>query len=235
MRTMIKRLPSLLSTFLGAALPLLPAVALSGTLAHYTFPYTSSAESGWISSAAGQPGITVSPVSPGQVPEEGKIEIGGGGNLYYEFPESLGEFDKEKAIAANYYIEFVVEPNAGNTVSYSTLRFSYGGTKASSGTTYQANFFVRTSSDGYSSDLASINYTVEGDTAEGVVLLPDGGMGSVTPELFTLDLTGVSNLQEVGEALTIRIYAFTDQFLNGAPKVDARPRLDDIVLEGTVK
>lgn len=212
----MKTITNHLTTVLSLTVSLLTLSSTSVTasiLANYSFPAGS-----WESSVT-EPNTDISIASSGN--SSGVLVSAGAQNLYYQFAI---QHNKAEAIASDYYAAFTLTPDAGYRVSYSELSFNYGGSFGNSvgEPSYQANFFIRSSLDGFSSDLTEFSYTVPG--------LPD----EMTPEFLVLDLSSHAEFQFIDEAVTFRIYAFTDNFVGSAFTHLARPRLDNIVLEGTV-
>lgn len=166
-------------------------------------------------STAVQPNTTVSNAVSGNA---SVLVSASSSNLYYEFSSQQ---NKQGAIDLAYYVAFTLTPDAGYGASYSQLSFAYGGTGWNVSASYNANFFVRSSLDGYTSDLASFAYTVVGTPT------------NQTPQTYNLDLSSLGSFQGASEPLTFRIYSYTDNF-SAAFNSLGRPRVDNIVLQGEV-
>lgn len=207
-----------LIAMVGAASLVIPVTGSSAILISYPFTGGSAA------STVTDPDTTNSNILGGNA----KVAISGSAaNLYYEFPDESGQKDKDQAIADGYYAAFTLAPHSGYTASYSNLSLNYGGSYNNTGSvtavSYQANFFIRTSLDDYASDVVSFSYAV-----------PYLSGATHTPQLLNLDLSTLAEFQNVEEAVTFRIYGFSDNFIGSTFNVSARPRVDNVVLQGEI-
>lgn len=212
MKTVTNKLFSVFAALAGTML-LIPAVASAAVLVNY--PFTGGS---WASTVQ-EPGTTITNMQPGN----GGVQLSsGGGNLYYQFPS---QHNKDQAIENNYYAEFTITPDNGLGISYSEIRFHYHVTTPWNSETilsFHANFFVRASLDGYSSDLASFFHYGTGSSADN------------PPVLFSLELSNLNDFQEVTQPVTFRIYSYTDNFVNTNFITSALPRVDNVIVEGSL-
>ncbi len=198
---------------------LIPATGSAATLAHY--PVSAAPP---LNSSTTDPNITASAIGNITTPANNgnaAVMYSSSQNIYYNF---LSQLDKDQAISANYYTAFTLTPDEGFMVSYSQLSFNYGGSFGVTGASVDANFFVRSSLDGFTSDLTEFTYTI-----------PSLAGGGNVPELMELELSSLSQFQDVATPVTFRIYAFVDNFMTPNNfNSSARPRIDNILFEGSV-
>lgn len=198
----------------GGLLFLIPATGATAVLADYQF------QAGSWASSANAPGTGVTNASSGN--PTGVLLSAGSNNLYYQFSTQI---DKATAVSAGYYVEFTVTPDVGNAISYTSLTFDYGAsTPFGPGSTlsFDSHFFVRSSLDGFTGDLAAATYRATGPHP-----VP------MTPETLTLTLSDKDEFQNLSEALTFRVYSYTESIV-GEHTQERRPRVDNLQLNGVV-
>lgn len=143
---------------------------------------------------------------------------------YQPNSDGTGDLTAANAFTNNYYIEFTLTPSAGYSTSLTSLTFLIGG---SAGTVaYNANFYVR-------SNLVGTGF----DTNVGLlqtVAVPASASGTTLQGSATIDLSSLSAFQDVESAVIFRIYAYGDNLSPNTPTQNTRPRIDNLVLNGSV-
>jgi hypothetical protein len=153
---------------------------------------------------------------------DGRVAASGndGGNVFYEPANGTADSNASSAITNNFYSAFTIEPNSGFALNLSTLTFNYGGTSDVT-VSFTANFFVRSSTDGFAADVG----TTFSKSIPANLSIPAYTLASI-------DLSGAA-FQNLSAPVTFRIYAFADNY-SGSFVIADRPRIDAINLAGTV-
>lgn len=117
------------------------------------------------------------------------------------------------AVTANDFFTFTISPASGFTFSLSSLSFDYANTSTT--TTFPTeNFFVRSSADNFSANLA------------GAVTAAAGSNGTFAST--TITLSGNSALQNLSSPIEFRIYVYDGTNTSGRGAL-----LDNVTLNGT--
>ncbi|MFA6961236.1 MAG: PEP-CTERM sorting domain-containing protein [Opitutaceae bacterium] len=154
-----------------------------------------------------------------------------GGNVFFRVNQnnSVQQLYSTESLSVehNDYYTFTLTPDAGTTLNLSQFTAmvggqSLGGASSLASDAFTAYFFLRSSLDGYTSNLASIQQTVDARAA---------GASSTTliPTALTADLG--SEFSSVGSSVSFRIYAYV---VTTTTSFDQVVRMDDFTVLGAV-
>ena len=134
-----------------------------------------------------------------------------GGSGWWNTGNTAGGNTLAEAVAGNDYIQFIVTPNAGFSFTPTSLVFTWdrSGTGPSSVT-------LRSSADGFVSDLGTVTGMVS------------GGAATTTPRTIT-----ISTLSNVTAATTFRLYGYAASAAAGTGGFDNSTNVVDVQLNGT--
>ncbi|HOZ52046.1 MAG TPA: YDG domain-containing protein, partial [Chitinophagaceae bacterium] len=131
-----------------------------------------------------------------------------GGSGWFNTGNTSGGNTLSEAIAGNDYIQFIVTPNAGFSFTPTSLDFNWD--RSSTGPT---NVTLRSSVDGYTTDLGSVL-----------------GMSTGFVTLRTLTISGLSNITT---ATTFRLYGYGASATTGTGGFDIGTNVVNVQLNGT--
>lgn len=117
------------------------------------------------------------------------------------------------------YFEFTIAPGAGQQLALETLSFNFGGSGENNGT-FTANLALRSSEDGFASNVGSVVSTPV--VATSTALNPTYTSGSIS-------LTALAPVTDSTAGLTFRLYVWDNS--NTSPQA---VRIDDVILNATV-
>jgi hypothetical protein len=136
-----------------------------------------------------------------------------GGSNWFNTGNTSGGNTLAEAVAGNDYIQFVVTPNAG--FSFTPTSFVFKWDRSSTG---PSNATLRSSADGFTSDLGSVTSMVSGGTA--------------TTTDRTITITGLNN---ISVPTTFRLYGYGASATTGTGGLDCATgaTAPNVVLNGT--
>lgn len=145
-----------------------------------------------------------------------RVTLSGGGGPLLGSTESA-------AVSNGDYFQFTITPT-GAALNLSSLTAQVGGQKLNQNTTadYTTTYFIRSSLDGYSSNLGTASLLIQSS----------GSSGSGTTQYTTLtaDLSAAA-FQNVTEAVTFRLYLYAE---TSTKSYDQTLRITDIMINGNV-
>lgn len=196
----------------------MPQLAKADVLLQYTFPASSTYVSTDTDPNSTASNFTFSGMGVSGT-DYGRSTATSGPNLNTIFTRGTSLTTSEaSAITDGDYYAFTLTPSAGMYLNLTNLTFLTDATQGAAGITYTANFVVRSSLDGYSSNIATIS---------------DGPSSSSTSDYTqqTINLSGAA-FQNVATPITFRIYLYHTG--PSATNSQAITRSDTYVLNGTV-
>jgi uncharacterized protein len=161
-------------------------------------------------STSNDPNILASSLTQGTItPASNGNRFGGSG--WFNTGNTAGGSTLSEAISGNDYIQFIVTPNSGFSFTPSSFTFIWD----RSGTGPQ-NVTLRSSFDGFTSDLGTLTGLVSG--------------GNATTTTRTITISGLSNITS---AITFRLYGYGGTATGGTGGFDCASSLNNVILNGT--
>lgn len=196
----------------------MPQITKADVLVQYTFPSSSTYVSTDPNPNSTASNFTFNGMGTSGT-DYGRSTLTTGPNLNTIYTRGTALTTSEAAaITDGDYYAFTLTPSAGMRLNLTNLTFVTDATQGVTGLTYTANFVVRSSLDGYSSNIAAFS--------DG----PSTSNASVFTQQ-TIDLSGAA-FQNVATPITFRIYLYHTGA--DATNTQAITRSDTYVLNGTV-
>ena len=126
-----------------------------------------------------------------------------GGSGWWNTGNTAGGNTLAEAVAGNDYIQFIVTPNAGFSFTATSLVFTWD--RSATG---PSSVTLRSSADGFVSDLGTVTGMVS------------GGAATTTPRTIT-----ISSLSNITTATTFRLYGYAASATGGTGDLTTRHRL----------
>jgi hypothetical protein len=154
-----------------------------------------------------------------------------GGNVYFRVNQnaSVPQLYSTEALSVehNDYYTFTLTPDAGTALNLSRFTAmvggqSLGGASSLASDAFTAYFFLRSSLDGYTSNLAVAEQTISARAA-------GAGSTSLVPTALTADLG--SDFSSMGSSISFRIYTYV---VTTTTSFDQVVRMDDFTVLGSV-
>ncbi|MCX6273724.1 MAG: HYR domain-containing protein [Bacteroidetes bacterium] len=134
-----------------------------------------------------------------------------GGSGWFDTGNTVAGNTLAEAIAGNDYIQFVVTPNAGFSFTATSLVFTWDRS-----TTGPSSVTLRSSADGFVSDLGTVTGMIS------------GGAATTTPRTIT-----ISTLSNISATTTFRLYGYAATATAGTGGFDNSTNVVDVQLNGT--
>lgn len=184
---------------------------------------------------------TAAPVDPNVTANDMATNIGansgfsstGTGNAYVR--ASATPDNQADAVTDGTYFYFTITPHTGYALNLSTFFMKIGEqTSTTDAISFTSNFFLRSSADGYASDIAITDTGGVTTYSGGVATRTTTINSSNTPDGVTFDLSGAI-FQNITTTLTFRIYTFDTGEGTGTNPADSSQslsRFDTVTVEG---
>ncbi len=204
-------------TLLTLVLATAPFAAFSATLAEYEFV------DGSLSPTTESSSVEASNISS---PKNYIVGSGSADNMAFALLNGGSpsySTSAQNAITNSRYIEFTITPVEGEMLDISSLSFDYGGS-AGPGRSYTSYFQVRSDIDNYAAELG---------TTEGYAVVA-GAPTTNTGGSFSVDLSELSEFQNISTSVTFRIYSYIGDISGTFAGTADSQRLDNLTVSTAI-